>query len=358
LNDNSIERLSREGGPEKYVFTNVQVESAKLSAQGYSLSQIARKLGKNPQDISRGLKSFEKVYRCMYQTVKELSAVAYLKKKIDYKKLVERSVKNREQKAKEGYWPGTVPRGYKIANGIMVIDSEKALIVKQVFEGCSKGEEIKMIRERTGLKDNQIRNILHNPLYMGEIRWRGQVYRGKHEPIISKELWDSVQHSNKSMCRVGRAPFGFRWVVGRLFKEPEKVKKVSLIFKMATEHQGVAAISRATGIPRFNVSNIIKNRFYKEHRIVSAEIWQKAQQNRPKKGEVTKEIARKYGVQMRLKIINILPATTLEVARTLGIDKATAHKWTRRLSKENVIEQTNRLGKWYVRKEYQLPQQA
>lgn len=35
--------------------------------------------------------------------------------------------------------------------------------------------------------------LLSNPIYLGEIRHKGERYPGQHEPIVSRELWDVVQ---------------------------------------------------------------------------------------------------------------------------------------------------------------------
>jgi len=35
--------------------------------------------------------------------------------------------------------------------------------------------------------------VLRNPFYIGKMRWRGQVYPGKHKPIIEKDIWNKVQ---------------------------------------------------------------------------------------------------------------------------------------------------------------------
>jgi predicted HTH transcriptional regulator len=124
-----------------------------------------------------------------------------------------------------------------------------------------------------------------------------------------------------------------------------------MVFKLASEHMGAAEISRMTGIPRFTVPNIIRNRFYRDQVTIDSELWQRAQKY-PKKAEVTEEIMRKYGIQMRLKILKILPASTREVATTLDIDRTTAHKWLTKLKNEKVTYQTGRLDKWLVREEY------
>jgi hypothetical protein len=53
--------------------------------------------------------------------------------------------------------------------------------------------------------------VLKNPFYYGEMRWRGLVNTGKHKPLISKETWERVQlvmaEHNRYACR--RQKFNF-----------------------------------------------------------------------------------------------------------------------------------------------------
>ena len=39
----------------------------------------------------------------------------------------------------------------------------------------------------------QVRSLLRNPAYVGKTRWHDEVFQGKHEAIVSQELWDSAQ---------------------------------------------------------------------------------------------------------------------------------------------------------------------
>ncbi|MFI0492400.1 MAG: recombinase family protein, partial [Flavobacterium sp.] len=44
-----------------------------------------------------------------------------------------------------------------------------------------------------GLSISNCQNILTNPIYVGLIRWHNEIYEGKHEPIITKKLFDQCQ---------------------------------------------------------------------------------------------------------------------------------------------------------------------
>jgi hypothetical protein len=53
----------------------------------------------------------------------------------------------------------------------------------------------KGLRNRAGKKEGKSRlyDLLTDPYYYGVIRWKDQIYPGKHEPIISKDLFNLVQ---------------------------------------------------------------------------------------------------------------------------------------------------------------------
>ena len=60
------------------------------------------------------------------------------------------------------------------------------------------------IESRTGKQwsTERIRAILRQPAYVGKIMWHDQVFDGKHEPIIPKELWDQAQELIRSRKRI------------------------------------------------------------------------------------------------------------------------------------------------------------
>jgi site-specific DNA recombinase len=43
------------------------------------------------------------------------------------------------------------------------------------------------------IRHDRIRRILRNPIYYGHFEYAGELYEGKHQPIISKALFDKVQ---------------------------------------------------------------------------------------------------------------------------------------------------------------------
>jgi site-specific DNA recombinase len=48
--------------------------------------------------------------------------------------------------------------------------------------------------------------LLANPIYLGEIRHKGERYPGQHEPILDREMWERVQQRLRDGTRRGGQP--------------------------------------------------------------------------------------------------------------------------------------------------------
>ena len=130
------------------------------------------------------------------------------------------------QKVRRGEFPGVAPLGYlnDVRNKTVVVDKEKAPIIKKAFELYARGvytlEDISHFLAKNGIgsqsgrrygeyhkggnpihKDN-IKFVLQNPFYTGLFRYTGEIHEGTHEPIASKKLFDRVQ---QVMGRRGRS---------------------------------------------------------------------------------------------------------------------------------------------------------
>jgi site-specific DNA recombinase len=114
-------------------------------------------------------------------------------------------------KCEMGWRPGPAPIGYinRSFAGVkeMVLDEERAPIIKEMFERSGlqsqSGRTIKDWLDSTGfttkagarLSLSQIYRILTNPFYYGYFAYPagGPLYKGQHEPTISKQLFDTVR---------------------------------------------------------------------------------------------------------------------------------------------------------------------
>lgn len=115
-------------------------------------------------------------------------------------------------KCEMGWRPGVAPLGYmnRAYNGVkdIIPDPERAPAIAEVFFKASQGwsgRRIKSWLDGQGFKNrsgnkvtiSQVLAILLNPFYYGEFQYPeqpgGTWYKGAHQPLISKELFDQVQ---------------------------------------------------------------------------------------------------------------------------------------------------------------------
>jgi len=119
------------------------------------------------------------------------------------------------QKLKNGLWPQMAPLGYlnnKETKQIYV-DKEKAKFIKKAFEVYAIGKytlkELRKIINGLGLRGRRdkmlsvsnYQYLLQNRFYYGLIRYNGEYFEGKHEPIITKKLFDQAQEVMKQKSK-------------------------------------------------------------------------------------------------------------------------------------------------------------
>jgi len=153
-----------------------------------------------------------------------------------------------------GLWPGPAPTGYMKEKRTdrkceTLLDPERAPIIKKMFEKVAyehwSGRKIYNwlkfdlnLRTATGKKHLSLGNIykiLDNTFYYGVFEYprkSGNWYTGKHEPIVTKELFDLVQSQVKSnMLRIENKEFAFTKMMfcglcGSGISADEKFKKL------------------------------------------------------------------------------------------------------------------------------------
>ena len=109
---------------------------------------------------------------------------------------------------------GHPPYGFDLVDKRLVPNAQEASLVRQAFElYLTMKSFVKVSREldrlgarrrdRISKRGNYIRgrgictssvfNMLGNPIYVGDVRYHGEIYPGQHRGIVSRELWDEVQ---------------------------------------------------------------------------------------------------------------------------------------------------------------------
>ena len=138
---------------------------------------------------------------------KFMLSIAFGQSKYYVDNLSENTKRGLRQKVRRGEFPGNAPVGYinDIRTKTIVVDKRRAPLVVQAFELYAKGDQkLQNIADFLAtkgittsgslpLKKDQIKYMLTNPFYYGHFRYCGEIYEGKHTPIVEKKLFDTVQ---------------------------------------------------------------------------------------------------------------------------------------------------------------------
>ena len=84
--------------------------------------------------------------------------------------------------------------GYKIIDGKLVKDEEKAIKVQNLFQDFLYNKiSLNKLANKYGFSVNGIKKILSNFTYLGKIKFDNQIHDGEHESIISSTDFNHVQ---------------------------------------------------------------------------------------------------------------------------------------------------------------------
>lgn len=131
---------------------------------------------------------------------------------------------------RKGMWMGgPVPLGYRLENRKLVIEEAEGETIRHIFRRYLELRSINALADELAiagvrskvrpLKDGRVAGgvaftpgslaqLLKNPLFMGKVRHRKEVFDGEHKGIIDPAQWDEVQRSIETN-RVERK-LGFR----------------------------------------------------------------------------------------------------------------------------------------------------
>jgi site-specific DNA recombinase len=125
--------------------------------------------------------------------------------------LSEEARKGMQEKAEQGIWPTKTPLGYRNVTGpdgkkVIETDPEVAPLITKLFEwyatgqhslqtAAAKARAAGLAHRKSGARVpvSTIHTILRNRLYSGWFEWNGKLYHGKHNALVSVELWERVQ---------------------------------------------------------------------------------------------------------------------------------------------------------------------
>jgi len=147
-------------------------------------------------------------------------SMAFVQSKYYVDSLSENTKRGLRQKVRMGIFPSQAPLGYlnDSRTKTIVVEKKKSRIVRLAFEKYIKGnmrlEDVSNflaksgVTTRTGKRISKTKAsfILSNPFYIGLFKYGGEIHEGKHEPIISKKLFDETQEMLRQRGQPERKP--------------------------------------------------------------------------------------------------------------------------------------------------------
>jgi len=159
------------------------------------------------RSVSEGLSSFSKNGSMLFGI---MCSIAQYEREL----ITERMMNGKITKVKNGDRKigGKSVYGYKVENGQVVVDKESAEAVKFIFKKTNELQKKEITKTKKTQKllkslkrksfqfnghdftNRNIKSILNNSFYYGEMKYSDIVTKHNHEKLISKRLFNSVQY--------------------------------------------------------------------------------------------------------------------------------------------------------------------
>jgi site-specific DNA recombinase len=144
---------------------------------------------------------------------------------------------------KRGIWMGgAVPFGYRVENRALHIVEEHAAFVRALFQryleigsvvrlkAALDAENVRLPVRIVGtgrstggglISRGHIYHMLSNPIYVGRLRHKGQIYEGLHPAIVDQEIWDRVQRrlADQTQTRADPRANAESFLAGKLYDD-------------------------------------------------------------------------------------------------------------------------------------------
>lgn len=102
-----------------------------------------------------------------------------------------------DRKIKLGEAVHRAPLGYTYVDKKLVPKPEVAKAVKEIFEMWAENVSYKAICEEFEISPSTLYQMIKNPTYLGKVKYKGKLYKGKHKAIIDEELFNKANKITK-----------------------------------------------------------------------------------------------------------------------------------------------------------------
>lgn len=119
--------------------------------------------------------------------------------------ILERTRIGLKKRAENGYWRGggkiPFPYRYDKEQGVLVPIPEQVEILNKMISMYLSGKSFNNIGDVVGMDERMVEKRLLSITNTGVIPYKGQIFEGKHEAVVSKELYEEILRVNKLRSR-------------------------------------------------------------------------------------------------------------------------------------------------------------
>ena len=119
--------------------------------------------------------------------------------------ILERTRIGIKKRAEDGYWRGggkiPFPYKYDMEQGILIPIPEQVEILNKMISMYLSGKSFNNIGEVVGMDERMVERRLLSITNTGVVPYKEQIYDGKHEAVVSKELYEEILRVNKLRSR-------------------------------------------------------------------------------------------------------------------------------------------------------------
>jgi len=107
------------------------------------------------------------------------------------------------KKFSEGKHMSRAPFGYDLdLRDKILIPAKNSREVEEIFEEFLKEDSnLSILAQKHKLSVNGLKKILRNFVYVGKVKFDGQIHEGKHKPLVSTILFNHVQDKLEKLKR-------------------------------------------------------------------------------------------------------------------------------------------------------------
>lgn len=119
--------------------------------------------------------------------------------------ILERTRIGIKKRAEEGKWKGggkiPFPYTYDKNKGILIPDKKQVEVLHKMISMYLSGKSFNKIGDIVGMDESVVERRILSRTNLGIVPYKGEEFKGKHEPVITEEIYNKIIETNKLRAR-------------------------------------------------------------------------------------------------------------------------------------------------------------